>query len=59
VTLALIHATGGRDCPAITRSLRNWNPERSEEHGFGIPCLEDARREVLTMDQLSKRLADV
>jgi hypothetical protein len=34
-------------------------PVRWEEYGIGIAHLDDERRELLTMEQLSKRLPDV
>jgi hypothetical protein len=32
---------------------------RWEEYGIGIPYLDDERRELLTMEHLSKRLSEV
>lgn len=37
-----------------TRIAARW-----DEYGIGIPYLDDERRELLTMEQLSKRLPDV
>jgi hypothetical protein len=53
---------GGRHDPAINTiapELESRVAARWEEYGIGIPYLDDARRELLTMEQPSKRLPDV
>jgi 3-polyprenyl-4-hydroxybenzoate decarboxylase len=53
---------GGRHYPAINKiapELEARIAARWEEYGIGIPYLDEARRELLTMEQLSKRLPDV
>ena len=53
---------GGRHYPAINKiapELESRVAARWEEYGIGIPYLDDERRELLTMEQLSKRLPDV
>ena len=52
---------GGRHYPAINKiapALEARIAARWQEYGIGIPYL-DERRELLTMEQLSKRLPDV
>jgi hypothetical protein len=53
---------GGRHYPAINKiapALEARIAARWQEYGIGIPYLDDERRELLTMEQLSKRLPDV
>jgi len=48
--------------PAINKiapALEARIAARWQEYGIGIPYLDDERRELLTMEQLSKRLPDV
>jgi hypothetical protein len=49
------------DRPAgqIAPELESRVAARWEEYGIGIPYLDDQRRELLTMEQLSKRLPDI
>jgi UbiD family decarboxylase len=53
---------GGRHYPPIDKvapELESRIAARWEEYGIGIPYLDDERRELLTMEQLSKRLPEV
>jgi 3-polyprenyl-4-hydroxybenzoate decarboxylase len=53
---------GGRHYPAINKiapELESRIAARRQEYGIGIPYLHDERRELLMMEQLSKRLPDV
>ncbi|BBZ37942.1 decarboxylase UbiD [Mycobacterium conspicuum] len=53
---------GGRHYPAvdtIAAELESRIAARWQDYGIGIPYLDDERRELLTMEQLSKRLPDV
>lgn len=53
---------GGRHYPAINTiapELEAQIASRWPEYGIGIPYLDDARRELLTMAELRKRLPDV
>ena len=53
---------GGRHFPPIDKvdpALEARIAARWEEYGIGIPYLDDERRELLTMEQLSRRLKDV
>ncbi len=52
----------GRHYPAINTiaaELEARITARRDEYGIGIPYLDDHQRELLTMEQLSKRLPDV
>jgi 4-hydroxy-3-polyprenylbenzoate decarboxylase len=53
---------GGRHYPAINKIAPAWEARiaaRWQEYGIGILYLDDQRRELLTLEQLSKRLPDV
>ncbi len=53
---------GGRHYPPINKiapELEARIAARWEEYGIGIPYLDDKRRQLLTMQQLSERLPDV
>jgi hypothetical protein len=43
----------------IAPELESRIAARWEEHGIGIPYLDDERRELPATEQLSKRLAEV
>jgi 4-hydroxy-3-polyprenylbenzoate decarboxylase len=53
---------GGRHYPPIDKvapELESRIAARWEEYGIGIPYLDDDRRELLTLERLSRRLPDV
>jgi 4-hydroxy-3-polyprenylbenzoate decarboxylase len=50
---------GGENDWILAVELESRVAARWEEYGIGIPYLDDERRELLTMEQLSKRLPDV
>lgn len=53
---------GGRRFPPISKipvELERRIAARWEEYGIGVPYLDDAKRELLTMEQLSRRLPEV
>jgi len=53
---------GGRHYPPVNKiapELEARVAARWDEYGIGIAYLDDAQRELMTMEQLSKRLPDV
>ncbi len=53
---------GGRRFPPIAKmpvELERRVAERWDEYGVGVPYLDEERRELLTMEKLSKILPEV
>ena len=50
---------GGTTTDRISPELESKIADRWEEYGIGIPYLDDERRELLTLERLSKRMPEV